>query len=189
MKFQSIVLSGLLFSGAVAQAASVNVSSSSNLAGLVLGETFRVDVSGEGFPAPIVGGAFALAFDPSVLTLRSANPWVVDTSVWNLGGGQSSVTGDYFFNAFSLTNPPTYPQGNMNIGDLFFEVVGLGSTTIRLSDPTLNWATTGGQAYPNQDQIQYGSLAVATVPIPAAVWLFGTALTALGGLTRRHSPS
>jgi hypothetical protein len=180
MKFQNIILAGFLFSGAAAQAATVNVSSSANLSTLAIGDTFVADVQGAEFGSNIVGGAFALGFDKTVLHLDS---WTVDQNVWALGGGNSTVTEDYYFNAFSLTS--NYPKGDMNIGDLKFSVVGPGSTTIALADPTLNWATAGGQAYPDQNQIHYGSLAVSAVPAPAAYWLLSTGLIVLGWMRRR----
>jgi hypothetical protein len=183
MKFQWSILAGFLFISAATQAATVNVSSSANVAALRIGDTFTVDVQGAGFEADIVGGAFALAFDTTVLHLDS---WATDTSVWALGGGSSAVTGDYYFNAFSPSS--NYPKGEMNIGDLKFSVVGLGSTTIVLADPILNWATTGGQAYPNQNQIQYGSLTVSAVPAPASYWMFGTGLMVLGWMRRGRFP-
>src|SRR5687768_7660990 len=133
MKFQSIILAGFLFGSMATHAATVNVSSSANLTALTIGDTFVVDVQGAGFESDIVGGAFALAFDTSVLQLDS---WTVDTNVWALGGGSSVVTGDYYFNAFSPSS--NYPNGEMNIGDLRFSVVGLGTTAIALAAPELN---------------------------------------------------
>ena len=71
LKLRIILLIALLFFGLPVQAENVNVGSSSNLATLHVGDTFVVDVSGQGFAFAIIGDAFALSFDPGILKLDS----------------------------------------------------------------------------------------------------------------------
>ncbi len=66
--------------------------------------------------------------------------------------------------------------------DRFFGVIDpLGISAIRI----FNSAMSGGGSGIEADHLQYGRLAV--VPVPAAVWLFGSALVGLGWIRRKQS--
>ncbi len=183
MRINSLLFSALLTSVSAVEAASVDYSSTDDLTSLAPGEGFSIQVRGSGFTVPVVGGAFAVSFDqPGIAQLYDA---IIDTSVFNLGGGISGGTGDVFFNAFSL-DPAGLPVGSFNIGTLVFTSSGVGSVDIALGPGTLKWSTTGGDEITD---ITYGQpLSAVVVPVPAALPLLGSALVALGftGLTLRR---
>lgn len=77
-----------------------------------------------------------------------------------------------------------------------FNVIGTvgASTTVQLLDDAfdLNWAFEGdfydGSA-PLNDSVTFGSIEVTVtpIPVPAAVWLFGSALGLLGWMRRKKA--
>jgi hypothetical protein len=55
----------------------------------------------------------------------------------------------------------------------------------RYNDPVASaWANAGGQSVIGTDTLVYANFQPAVIPVPAAVWLFGSALGVLGWLRR-----
>lgn len=60
---------------------------------------------------------------------------------------------------------------------------GAGASLVQLSDEDVSlWATDNG----TNNQSGLGRLNIAPVPVPAAVWLFGSAVLGLVGMSRRN---
>lgn len=71
------------------------------------------------------------------------------------------------------------------VGSLSFTGVNLGYAVVHIGDndfPTGSWFNTAGEAL----VVNYDSASVNVIPIPAAVWLFGTGLLGLIGVVRRR---
>jgi hypothetical protein len=151
----------------------------------------------------------AFSFQASAATLNWSNisgvvnPVVVDTTPSSLFGSENFLANNFNVNAnwefilsslsrvlinvSSLKVNPTWLKhveldgnaltqlgGPTNGAWLFDSVLGAGSHTIHLDGKT-NGRNSGYQ------------LNVAQTPIPAAVWLFGSALMGLMGISRRKS--
>lgn len=65
--------------------------------------------------------------------------------------------------------------------------VATGETAVRSFDNFSTWVTVSGGGAPLLSEEQYFQLADATIPIPAAIWLFGSALGLLGWIRRKKA--
>ena len=152
------------------------------------GASFNLTVSGADFPDTI-GGGFILGWDTSILSLESsdaamsadltAKGWdtsFVDTSV----AGQLAVTNGTFLNIFT---------GAFDILTLDFLALQEGITTASLTlNPFQGDWVSGDFISPITGVIYEGAdVTVGAVPVPAAVWLFGSGLIGLVGIARRRS--
>ena len=180
MLFMSLVLSGQ------SQAATVSFNTSAQ--NVVTGSSFTLDVLGTDFPA-IVGGGLNLSFDASVLQVSSVS---INTAVFEfyLGNGTeegvlNNVLGtltDTSFNSF------VGASGNFTIMSIGFTAVGSGSSLLQLSESSL-WVFSDvtGNAIGNQIDYSDALINVTAVPLPAAVWLFGSGLLVLARVLRRKN--
>jgi hypothetical protein len=111
-----------------------------------------------------------------------------DVSFWiaNVTPGEADLTG---FNPFALLNGTSVFGTVTNITNN----AGYGPLSINLSGETGNVLIFGGtldvgSRYDN-DRFKIASLDITVVPVPAAVWLFGSGLIGLAGIARRKSHS
>lgn len=151
-------------------------------------DIFNVEIVGTGFPA-VEGGGVSFSFDPAIVNVLSVS---IDTSVWtffsdtgtidNVGG---TVT-DIVVNEFSSS-----PSGSFTVATLELQAVGLGSSLLDISESALNpWSSMelfdGGALSPAvRPGFADGLVNVSAVPLPAAAWLFATALLGLVGIGRK----
>ena len=156
---------------------------------VVSGTTFNISVVGRDFTAGTFGGGFSLAWDPGILTLDSysrtfpgdlilGDPGTLDNVAGTLTGvGVESLSGtagpdfDIALLTFSALNVGISPT-DVSIG--FFA----GGQPRRWSD--LNGVDTA-------PTFVSGTVTVNPVPVPAAVWLFGSGLLGLIGVARRRN--
>lgn len=147
-------------------------------------DIFTLDVIGTGFVSNVDGGGVDLSFDSSVLNVLSVT---VDDLFWdfatstgtidNIGGTVNGIA----VNAFS---PVT---GDFTVASIQFQAIGPGgsNSALTLAEYALNpWASGGSLINPT---FTGGNVNISAVPVPAAVWLFGSGLIALASLTRRKS--
>lgn len=181
--FQALLL--LLVAGHVSAATvSFNNSSSS----VNLNDTFYLTVQGSDF-ATIVGGGLNLSFNASVLQINSVT---INQSVFEfyIGDGTEEGIVDNSFGSLLNTSFNSFfgASGNFDIMDISFTAVGAGTSDLILSESSL-WvfADEFGGYYGDQVVFDAASVNVSAVPVPAAVWLFGSGLIGLAGVARRRS--
>ena len=172
---QLIGATALLFStSGVALAATVGFSPDPKVVGL--SETFDVDIVGTDFIAPLAGGTFDLGFDSAKLQINSVT---INTAIYDFfpDGGEllsPGLWGTVGFDTFF-----TAPTGNMTIATINLTALMEGSSQLVI----LNSAFFDD----GTDQLNPTLLpgTVSSVPVPAAVWLFGSGLLGLLGIARR----
>lgn len=146
-----------------------------------VGDSFSLKITGSGFTTNVDGGGVNFSYDSSVLNVVSVS---IDEVVWDFGGsgistglidnGAGTVDG-IMVNAFSPVS------GNFDVASIQFQAVGFGTSALNLTEYVLNpWASDGSLINPVMSNIS-----LTVVPVPAAVWLFGSGLLALVGMTRR----
>lgn len=180
-KFVTIAMSmaAMLVSVGV-QAASVDFSVTG--ATVNQGDTLILTVVGSGFDQDADGGSFAATWDSAVLTYVdttvSAPPW--DTAfVSDDAAGAGELT-SVFLGASNNAGI------NFDVAELTFNVIGdPGTSTVVQLAVDFGWFAPGAIEYTD---VSYGSALVEVVPIPvpAAAWLFGSALGLLGWVRRRQ---
>ncbi|ATG91952.1 hypothetical protein MKLM6_3767 [Methylomonas koyamae] len=138
------------------------------------GQILTFDLVGEGFSSGPDGAGFSLAWDKTVLqyvTTTVANPpW--DTSfVSDTNAGSGMV--DFVFLGKSTGTAGT----DFSLASFTFNVIGnVGAATeLSLADAFGGFSALGGQSL----SVNYLNSQVQVVPLPSAVWLFGTALLGL----------
>ena len=146
-------------------------------------EIFTMDIVGLGFASNVDGGGVDLTFDSSVLNVLSVN---IDEIVWDFGGaGINSGTIDNVAGTVDgiMVNTFQNVTGDFVVATVQFQVVGgFGlNSNLGLTEYALNpWASGGSAINPT-----FVGGNVSVVPVPAAVWLFGSGLIALTSLARR----
>lgn len=180
----ALLITALAFSG-YSQAATITwntVSSTVND-----GEIFTLNIIGTGFAVgeDVEGGDLNLLFDPTVLNVLSVS---VDP-VWSFisdAGTIDNVAGSVFgIKAYSFASVTE----NFAIASIQFQTVGIGgsNSALLLSEPALfPWASAGFAINPTFVDGDV-AIAVAPVPVPAAVWLFGSGLLGLVGVARKKA--
>ena len=181
MKRNILLLVTLVFSGYL-NAASITwdtVNSNQLAAG-----SFSLDIVGLGFVIDVDGGGVNLSFDSSILNVTQIT---IDENVWDFGGlGISTGTidnGAGTVNGIMVNTLATTVTGDFTVATVDFLVVGgVGSSSsLTMTEYDLNpWASGGSVITPS-----YVVGNVSVVPVPAAVWLFGSGLIGLISLARR----
>ena len=180
---QTVAVLGLVLTGLSAAEAN-QVSFVQSSVNAMTGQSITFDLVGSGFSAGPDGAAFSLSWDESVLQYVSTSvanpPW--DTSAL---GDSNAGTGliDFVFLGKSVGNAGS----DFAIAAFTFNVIGnVGtSSSLILEDVYGGFVKPGGSAL----TVNYAPGHVQVVPVPSAVWLFGTALLGLcnGGLRRRRT--
>lgn len=149
---------------------------------VAVGSSFSVTLVGEGFNPATDGAAFALAWNPTVISYVSTTaanpPW--DASFVSADNASSGVI-DYVFLGKSTSGGA---GSSFNLATFNFNVVGAANTSsaLTLSIDPYNIGFIAGQTPVNATFI---NSQVNVVPVPAAAWLFGSALLSLLGISRR----
>lgn len=152
------------------------------------GDVFSLTVQGAGFDM-IAGGGLNLAFDASVLQVNSVT---INQSVFEFYLGEGTEEGilDNSFGQLLNTSFNTFlgATGNFDIMDISFTAVGAGSADLILSESG-QWVFSDifGDYYGDQVDFNPAAVTVSAVPVPAAVWLFGSGLIGLAGIAKRRS--
>ncbi len=182
-------LGALLIAGQV-NAATISLTPSANIVNV--GDTFTLTVAGSDFNDGVSAGGITLSWDTALVQLVSV-AIDIDTSLlangWSTFAGAvvtaSSVTVDAFTSSFAGLPGPTFDMFSLDFlalpppssGSIFIAASpaeGGASTFLDSGDPAL---------FVNEN---YVSASVTVVPVPAAVWLFGSGLIGLVGIARRR---
>lgn len=159
-----------------AQAATVGFSPFST--SVSVGQNFSLDIVGN-FPGSeaIDGGGLNLSFVPSIVNVTGVTintalfEFVVDSSTINNTVGTVS---DIIFNSFANT-----PTGSFLIATVNFTATGAGNSALTLAESTLNPFALSGMPVPVT--LTAGTnVTVASVPVPAALWLLLSSAGLLG---------
>ena len=182
---------GLLGAVALLMASQANAATVSiNPASITVGDgaSFSLTVSGADFPETI-GGGFSLSWDANILALTSADVDLLgqlttagwDTSSVSSAAGQLDVLNASFATTFT---------GAFDILTLDFLALQQGVTTADLAlNPIQGSDWVAGDFFTAIPVTYEGAtVTVGAVPVPAAVWLFGSGLIGLVGIARRRSP-
>lgn len=184
LKKLMLVLAQLGVMGA-AQAASVSLSPASQP--VVLGNNVSFNVIVDFTGTPTLGGAFQLSYSSSILggasfsydssfvsanSLTAYTPTLTSGLITNLGFDSASFS------------------GSGTLGTITFSTINTGLASVVTAadaDPFYRFLNTSGSSL---NGVTYGSATaeVSAVPVPAALWLMASGLSALGlGLRRRHA--
>jgi len=142
------------------------------------GDTITVDIVGTDFIDPLAGGTFDLAFDSAHVQINSVT---INTAVYEFlpdGGGLLSpgLWGTIGFDTFGVA-----PTGNITIATIDLKVLTVGTSSLVIQSSAF-FDDVATQLDPTLD-----AGAVSSVPVPAAVWLFGSGLLGLVGIARRKA--
>jgi hypothetical protein len=142
----------------------------------LIGNTLSVALKGQDFTQTIEGGGVNLRFNPAVLQLNSV---AVDTTTWEffttpgtINNAAGTLT-DLTFSSFAGRS------GSFSIAQIIFQVTGLGTSPLTLTESQLNPFSSGGALLNPPVVFIPATIQVTAVPIPAAIWLL---LSAMGGL-------
>jgi hypothetical protein len=169
----------LMLGSAMAQAATVYLDPLAQSS--TIGNTVSVALKGQDFTQTIEGGGVNLSFNPAVLQLNSV---AVDTTTWEFfttTGTINNTAGtltDLTFSSFAGRS------GSFSIAQLIFQTTGVGISPLTLTESTLNPFASGGALLnppsgPQGVSFTNANIQVTAVPLPAAIWLW---LSAMGGV-------
>jgi len=181
----------LLCSFAPAYAATVNVvvDPPANPLAIALGQTFTVTVSNADF-VQTGGATVGILWDPVILDLNSISlaPGAFAGLAPSAPSGAEQTAGEIaLFSIFGDLNPANDPVGNFDsfILEFIAQSAGTSAITIDESGVSRGWSDSSDLSIISGVIYNQGSVTVSAVPVPAAVWLFGSALGLLGWARRR----
>jgi hypothetical protein len=146
------------------------------------GSTVTMEIVGSAFSGNLDGGDWGATWNASVLTFVSLTVDAVWDTVTISDDNVGTGVLDFVFMGFS---PAAGLPSPFAVARFEFTAAGSGNTTVVLNDgfPGIGWTLTGG----GEEAVTFGTsdVDIGVVPVPAAVWLFGSALGLLGLLRRR----
>lgn len=155
---------------------------------VLVGDTFALTVEGSGFTDDVSSGSVTIGWDPTLVMLDSSaaditasaasNGFPVSFAPPTIGAGTLSATYATFL---------TVPGPTFDFFSLSFTALATGSGQALISaGPGGDWQSGLGTVV-TIDSYNGASINVNEVPLPAAVWLFGTGLLGLAGVARRRN--
>lgn len=173
---KTIIALFLAFASAAVSAASVGFLPDPATA--APGGTFTVDVVGSAFPE-LAGGTLDLGFDPALVSLDSV---AVNAALFDFlpTSGALTAPGEWTGVGFdTFVNAPA--AGDFTIATLTLTALAEGSGILSVLG-TSQFFSSVAEVFP---ALSRGSVGVTAVPVPAAVWLFGSGLLGIVGVGRR----
>lgn len=187
MKIKSIfggAITGLILSHTpILHAASISFSNTSVTA--ELGDLITLDVLMDFTGDPTLGGGTDIFYDASVLSYQSfgftSTSLALDTDFSRSPDVLSNeLEGLSFGNFNGLSGPGV-------VGTLTFQVIAFGDVVLSMAETDnllAGGAFTSATTFTSQ-AVNFGTAGVTIVPVPAAVWLFGSGLIGLVGVAKR----
>ena len=149
-------------------------------------DVFTINVVGTGFLSNVDGGGVNISFDHNVLNVLSVS---INESVWDFGGfGISTGTINNSNGTIDgiMVNTFADVTGDFVVATIEMQAISAGSSLLSLTEYDLNpWASGGSLINPDFVAASVNVSAITPIPLPAAVWLFGSGLIGLIGLARR----
>jgi hypothetical protein len=185
-RIQAAVLAVILFLSVFKASAGI-ISFSEATVDTMLSAQIVMTLEGSDFPVDTISGDIMLNWDPTVLSYVSTS---IITPPWFAVGSGSSV--DDSSQASGILDLITVTTGGEEgplfpIANFTFDVIGaIGeSTAVTPNIGLVGWFNLSGDIA--GIPVDYVPSTVNVVPIPATVWLFGSALGLLGWLRRRKA--
>jgi len=174
----------LLCSASIVHAATISFNTTSVTAGI--GDIITLDVLMDFTGDPTVGGGTDIFYDASVLSFQSfdfgTTTLTLDPSFSRSPDVLSNeLEGLAFGNFGGLSGPGI-------VGTLTFQAIAVGDITLSMAETDnllAGGAFTSATTFGPQ-AVSFGTADVSIVPVPAAVWLFGSGLLGLIGVSRKH---
>jgi hypothetical protein len=160
---------------------------------VLIGDTFDIKITGQGFTegaGGTLGGGFIIDWNPGFLALDSYSLTFPGDQAFAQVPVQDDVAG--FLNADVSSFLTGAYTADFDIAVLTFTALSPGVSPLDLSIGTypggadLVWADSAGFEIVQPDFVD-GSVTISAVPVPAAVWLFGSGLLGLIGIARRKA--
>lgn len=185
------ITNGLLGLGALLIAGQVNaetVSLTPSVTSVTVDEAFTLTVQGTDFVNDVSSGSILVTWDATAMSMTStladldasaaANGFPIEFGVNTILPGQLSAT----YATFGTVAGPTFDFFSMD-----FVAIPPPSQTDLIIDAGLfgDWQDGAGTAITNVTYVG-ASVSVSAVPVPAAVWLFGSGLIGMVGIARRR---
>ena len=192
----AVLAIGMLVSGFTASAAS-SISMTPLSQTVADGGLFSVDIMATGLPEYTDGGAVDVSWVAADMTLDSI--WLATTDPGDNGGGvflgpwdpvSSLLSGVDGTGAGSISGlyVGTFGElisGNVPIARLNFTLgTGVSNSVISMAAAAVGgtWSSTpDGEFFPT-----FAGATINPIPVPAALWLFGSGLIGLAGMARRR---
>ncbi len=179
-----IIMTSLVMLGVAGQAAANTVQLTQPNPILTGGApSVTLNLVGTLFTDTVDGAAFTFNWDPTVLQYTGSvvsDPNWDTVSISDLNAAAGTV--DFVF----LGRSVGFFGSDFNIVDISFNVIGAdgSATDITFADIFGGWSVAGANV-----PVDYvtGQVQVTPVPVPAAVWLFGSGLLGLVGVARRKA--
>ena len=150
------------------------------------GDNFTLTVQGSDFPG-IMGGGLNFDFDSSILQI---NQVTINQSVFEfyIGNGIEEGELDHASGMLSNTAFNTFAgaAGNFDIMTIYFTALAEGTSQLSISESSI-WVFSDIYGNAIGGDITYASadISVTAVPLPGALWLFGSGLLVLFKVKRR----
>lgn len=160
------------------------------------GATINATVGGTEFSVATSGGGFKLSYDDTVFdlvgtpTFAASLPVILGPSTINTGTSAGVGFIDVQFSVCSIGLPCTGVSGTFSILEnvaLKLDPAFIGTRPVDLALLTgASWRTTTFALLSPQPTPVGATVNVSAVPVPAAVWLFGSGVIGLVGVARRR---
>lgn len=151
-------------------------------------DVFTLDVVGTGFLSNVDGGGVNISFDSNVLNILSVT---IDDTVWDFGGAGISTGNIDNLNGLLdgiMVNTFADVTGDFVVASIEMQAISEGTSLLSLTEYALNpWASGGSLINPDFADGCVSVTAVTAVPVPAAVWLFGSGLLGLVGVAKQKT--
>ncbi len=176
-------LGALLIAGQ-ASAATVSVLQTGSSANI--GDAFTLTVHGSDFLDDVSAGSISLTWDPTAMTATStlADVLATNTTLTDIFGVSFLVPGELMVTLATFGANLLNPFDFVSI-DFVSNTSAQSIVNIAQGDNGL-WQDGNLQPIPAAD-VTYVAATVNPVPVPAAVWLFGSGLIGLVGVARRKA--
>lgn len=162
-----------------------------DLTNILVGSEFNLTLGGTGFASGVDSLQMQISWDASVLAVASSVVEINNTGEANGFNLPLTVPADLDQVAgtldVALSTFFTPPVANGDFFTVAFLAIAAPFTSSVISVKTVGFSDPNNQPYDVNYDNAYVTVQTNEVPLPAAVWLFGTGLLGLAGIARRRN--